>query len=47
MVGIWSALGCALPVGEGSLLGSNYSISEIIQMDALIIPGNSGGYLVN
>jgi S1-C subfamily serine protease len=46
-VGFISALGRSLPVNGGSLLGSSYTIPDIIQTDAPINPGNSGGVLVD
>lgn len=46
--GIVSALGRTLPVGNGSLLtGGTYSIPDIIQTDAPVNPGNSGGVLLD
>lgn len=46
-VGIVSAVGRSLPVGEGAQTGGTYSIPDIIQTDAPINPGNSGGVLVD
>ncbi len=46
--GIVSALGRTLPVGDGSLItGGTYSIPDIIQTDAPVNPGNSGGVLLD
>ncbi len=45
-VGFISGLGRLLPATQ-SLLGSHYSIPDIIQTDAAINPGNSGGVLLN
>jgi serine protease Do len=46
-VGFVSALGRSLPVASGDMLGSSYTIPDIIQTDAPINPGNSGGVLVD
>lgn len=46
-VGFISALGRLLPVDSGIRGGSNYTIPDIIQTDASINPGSSGGVLVN
>jgi len=47
-VGIISALGRSLQLGRMSeVLGSRFSIPELIQTDAAINPGNSGGPLLN
>jgi len=46
-VGIVSALGRTLPAGEGNSNGTTYSIPDIIQTDAPLNPGNSGGPLVD
>jgi len=46
-VGIISALGRLLPVGESSFFTPRYNIPDIIQTDAAINPGNSGGVLLN
>ena len=45
--GIISALGRALPVGDGTFTGPSYQIPDVIQTDAPINPGNSGGVLLN
>jgi serine protease Do len=45
-VGIVSALGRYLPV-ESDSQGPSYTIPDIIQTDAPVNPGNSGGVLVN
>jgi serine protease Do len=46
--GIVSALGRSLPVGSGFLLsGGSYTIPDIIQTDAPVNPGNSGGALID
>jgi len=46
-VGIVSALGRSLPVGQRINIGSTYTIPDVIQTDAPINPGNSGGVLVD
>lgn len=46
-VGFVSALGRLLPVDAGTRTGSSYTIPDIIQTDASINPGSSGGVLVN
>ncbi len=46
-VGIISALGRLLPVGESGFFAPRYNIPDIIQTDAAINPGNSGGVLLN
>lgn len=46
-VGIVSALGRSLPVESGALQGAQYTIPDIIQTDASVNPGNSGGVLVD
>jgi S1-C subfamily serine protease len=46
-IGIVSALGRSLPVGQRINIGSTYSIPDVIQTDAPINPGNSGGVLVD
>jgi len=47
-VGIISALGRSLPLGrESEVLGSRFTIPELIQTDAAINPGNSGGPLLD
>ncbi len=46
-VGVVSALGRSLPVGQRVMQGSTYTIPDVIQTDAPINPGNSGGVLVN
>jgi hypothetical protein len=49
--GIVSAVGRSLPVGSGtsdpSGLTANYTIPDIIQTDAPVNPGNSGGVLLD
>lgn len=45
-IGIVSAVGRSLSVGNGTMTGS-YTIPDIIQTDAAINPGNSGGVLLN
>jgi S1-C subfamily serine protease len=45
-VGIVSALGRQLPANRNSL-GLTYNISDIIQTDASVNPGNSGGVLLD
>jgi serine protease Do len=46
--GIVSALGRTLPVGSGILpSGGSYTIPDIIQTDAPVNPGNSGGALID
>jgi 2-alkenal reductase len=46
--GIISALGRSLPLGrESEVLGSRFTIPELIQTDAAINPGNSGGPLLD
>jgi S1-C subfamily serine protease len=45
--GIVSALGRSLPVNRSQILGSSYTIPDVIQTDAPINPGNSGGVLVD
>jgi S1-C subfamily serine protease len=46
--GIVSALGRTLPVGSGMLpSGGAYTIPDIIQTDAPVNPGNSGGALID
>jgi len=46
-VGIISALGRVLPVDSDDPQEANYTIPDIIQTDAPINPGSSGGVLVN
>lgn len=46
-VGIISALGRLLPVGQNAAMAPHYNIPDIIQTDAAINPGNSGGVLLN
>jgi len=46
--GIISALGRSLPLGRASqVIGSRFTIPELIQTDAAINPGNSGGPLLD
>ena len=45
-LGIVSALGRSFPVGDPRL-GARYSLPEVIQTDAAMNPGNSGGPLLN
>jgi S1-C subfamily serine protease len=46
--GIVSALGRSLPLGRASaVIGARFSIPELIQTDAAILPGNSGGPLLD
>ncbi|MDH4136863.1 MAG: trypsin-like peptidase domain-containing protein [Anaerolineae bacterium] len=46
-VGFVSALGRSLPVESESIQGPSYTIPDIIQTDASVNPGNSGGILVD
>jgi serine protease Do len=46
-VGFVSALGRALPVGADDEQGPGYTITDILQTDAPLNPGNSGGVLVD
>jgi serine protease Do len=46
-VGFVSALERSLPVGSESVDGPSYTIPDIIQTDASVNPGNSGGILVD
>jgi serine protease Do len=46
-VGFVSALGRALPVGPDDEHGPSYTITDILQTDAPLNPGNSGGVLVD
>lgn len=46
-LGIVSGLGRSLPSQRSTLMGSTYSLPQIIQTDAPINPGNSGGPLLN
>lgn len=47
-VGIVSALGRSLPLGRASaVIGARFNIPELIQTDAAILPGNSGGPLLD
>jgi serine protease Do len=46
-VGFVSALGRSLPVESESIQGPSYTIPDIIQTDAPVNPGNSGGILVD
>lgn len=46
-VGFISALGRLLPVESENVTGQIYSIPDVIQTDAPLNPGNSGGVLVN
>lgn len=46
-VGFISGLGRLLPTGPATLQGPSYSIPEIIQTDAAMNPGNSGGVLLD
>jgi serine protease Do len=46
-VGFVSALGRALPVGPDDEHGPSYTITDILQTDASLNPGNSGGVLVD
>jgi S1-C subfamily serine protease len=45
-VGFISALGRLLPADENAI-GTTYSIPDVIQTDASLNPGNSGGVLLN
>lgn len=46
--GIISALGRTLPVGDGTMMSATrYTIPDIIQTDAPVNPGNSGGVLLD
>jgi serine protease Do len=46
-VGFISALGRALPVGPDGEHGPSYTIADVLQTDAPMNPGNSGGVLVD
>jgi len=46
-VGFVSALGRALPVGADDEHGPTYTMTDILQTDAPLNPGNSGGVLVD
>ena len=46
-VGFVSALGRALPVEPDKAQGPSYTIADILQTDAPLNPGNSGGVLVD
>jgi serine protease Do len=46
-VGFVSALGRALPLGADDEQGPSYTITDILQTDAALNPGNSGGVLVD
>jgi serine protease Do len=46
-VGFISALGRALPVGPDDEHGPSYTITDVLQTDAPLNPGNSGGLLVD
>jgi serine protease Do len=46
-VGFVSALGRLLPAESDTQTGSTYSIPDVIQTDAAVNPGNSGGVLVD
>jgi serine protease Do len=46
-VGFISALGRALPVGADDEQGLSYTMTDILQTDAPLNPGNSGGVLVD
>ena len=46
-VGFVSALGRALPVGPDEVQGPSYTITDMLQTDAPLNPGNSGGVLVD
>lgn len=46
-MGIISALQRSLPAGSENALGPNFSIPGVIQTDAPVNPGNSGGVLLN
>jgi 2-alkenal reductase len=46
-VGFVSALGRALPVGPDDEHGPSYTMTDILQTDAPLNPGNSGGVLVD
>jgi serine protease Do len=45
--GVVSALGRTLPAGTSTFFGPSYTIPDVIQTDAPINPGSSGGALVN
>jgi serine protease Do len=46
-VGFVSGISRSIPAGDGTTIGSNYTIPDIIQTDAPINPGNSGGILAD
>jgi 2-alkenal reductase len=46
-LGIVSGLGRSLPSQRETVMGSSYSLPQVIQTDAPINPGNSGGPLLN
>jgi serine protease Do len=46
-VGFVSALGRALPAGPDDEHGPSYTITDVLQTDAPLNPGNSGGVLVD